>query len=78
MMAPRPVADVLGALEVDELKAGDTPLEAIVVIKVLPADADLGPTWAYRSTAGLEGAEEVGALTLALDSARAASAWLDE
>lgn len=77
-MNTRPVADILAGLEVDELEAGDTPLEAIVVIKVLPANTDEGTTWAYRSTSGLTNVEEVGALTLALDSARAAGALYDE
>jgi hypothetical protein len=78
MMAARPVADVLGGLEVDELQPGDTPLEAVVIIKVLPADPDAGTTWAYRSTPGIEGAEELGALFAALDSARRSFAWIDE
>lgn len=77
-MATRPVADVLGGLEVDELSAGDTPLEAVLVIKVLPADPAAGVAWVYRTTPGLEGAEELGILTAAVEHARRSFPWTEE
>jgi len=58
----QPIADVLPGLEIHPLPAGETPLEAFVLIKTL--DADGHPEWSYRTTHRLNREELLGALTV--------------
>jgi hypothetical protein len=64
----RPIAEVLGPLELHPLDAGWTALEAFVLVKVLDEDGD--PSWAYRTTHKLNREELLGALVVQVDILR--------
>lgn len=73
--ADRPRPDPLQAmsvynLDIEPLPEATTPLEAVVVIKVLDADGEVS-LW-VRTTAGLNGWERLGMLEIAAHSAKCA------
>lgn len=63
-----PVEQVLRGLELHPLLAGETAIEAFVLIKVLDADGHVG--WSYRTTNRLNRQELLGALTIQVDVLR--------
>lgn len=63
-----PLAEILRGLEVEPLGDGATPVEAVIVVKAMLSDGEM--VWVTRSTAGLNDAERIGALTMQLDLAR--------
>lgn len=64
----KPIEQVLGGLHVHPLPAGWTALEGIVLVKCL--DEDGRASWAFRTTAGLNDEELLGALTVRTDLLR--------
>lgn len=64
----RPIGEVLRGLHLAPLPEGWTPLECTVLVKCLDADGD--PTWAVRTTPGLNDEERLGALTVQADLLR--------
>lgn len=65
MAAFAPIGEVLNGLEILTLDAGDVPIEAVVLIKVLDAEGE--ETWYGRYTDGLSSAEALGALLTATE-----------
>jgi hypothetical protein len=63
-----PVTEVLRGLEVHPLEAGETALEAFVLIKVL--DTEGNTAWSYRTTNRLNREELLGALIVQTDLLR--------
>ena len=63
-----PVSEVLRGLEVHPLDAGETVVEAFVLIKLLDADGDVA--WSYRTTNRLNREELLGALIVQVDVLR--------
>ena len=58
--------EVLGTgFAIGPLPEGWTPLEGIVLVKCLDADGE--PSWAFRTTSGLNDEELLGALTIRLE-----------
>ncbi len=57
-----PVEQALYGLTVHPLPKGWTPLSAIVLVKCLDEDGE--PTWAFRTTEGLNDEELLGTLTV--------------
>jgi hypothetical protein len=64
----RPIEQVLAGLQIHPLPDGWAPLEGIVLVKCL--DPEGHPTWAFRTTAGLNEEELLGALTVRTDLLR--------
>jgi len=64
----RPIAEVLGGLEVHPLEPGWTAVEALVLVKCL--DEHGRPTWLYRTTHRLNREELLGALIVHSDVLR--------
>ena len=60
-----PAAEVLAGLEFHVLPEKWSPLEAIVLVKCL--DDDGGPSWAFRTTPGMNDEELLGALTVRIE-----------
>ena len=73
----RPVAEVLGPLEVHPLEPGWTALEAFLLVKCL--DDDGNTSWAYRTTHRLNREELLGALVVHVEVLRRelADEWND-
>ncbi len=63
-----PVEQALYGLEVHPLPQGWTPISAIVLVKCLDEDGE--PTWAFRTTDGLNDEELLGTLTVRTDLLR--------
>jgi hypothetical protein len=63
-----PVEQVLAGLQLHPLPEGWAPLEGIVLVKCL--DQEGHPSWAFRTTAGLNDEELLGALTVRMDLLR--------
>lgn len=63
-----PVEQALYGLSVHPLPQGWTPMAAIVLIKCIDEDGE--PTWAFRTTDGLNEEELLGALTVRTDLLR--------
>jgi hypothetical protein len=61
----RAIEDVLGGLEIHPLPPNWSPLEGIVLVKCL--DEEGGPSWAFRTTAGINDEELLGALTVRIE-----------
>ena len=61
----RPIEDVLGGLEIHPLPRNWSALEGIVLVKCL--DEEGGPSWAFRTTAGINDEELLGALTVRIE-----------
>jgi len=61
-------SEMLQGLELHPLDPGETAIEAIVLLKVLDADGDVG--WSYRTTNRLNREELLGALTVQVDVLR--------
>jgi len=57
-----PIDQALTGLEVHPLEAGETAIEAFVLVKTLDAEGET--TWAYRTTNRLNREELLGALTV--------------
>ena len=64
----KPIEQVLNGLRIHPLPDGWTPLEGIVLAKCL--DEEGHPSWAFRTTAGLNDEELLGALTVRTDLLR--------
>jgi hypothetical protein len=64
----KPIEQVLAGLQLHPLPAGWTPLEGIVLVKCL--DQEGHSSWAFRTTAGLNDEELLGALTVRTDLLR--------
>jgi hypothetical protein len=64
----RPIEQVLVGLRIHSLPDGWAPLEGIVLVKCL--DPEGHPVWAFRTTAGLNDEELLGALTVRTDLLR--------
>lgn len=64
----KPIEQVLSGLWLHPLPEGWTPLEGIVLAKCL--DEEGHPLWAFRSTAGVNDEELLGALTVRTDLLR--------
>ena len=65
----KPIEEVLRGITIHPLPEGWSPLEGIVLVKCL--DEDGHPLWAFRTTAGLNDEELLGALTVRLELLRA-------
>jgi hypothetical protein len=63
-----PIERVLGGLQIHPLPPGWTALEGIVLVKCL--DEEGHASWAFRTTAGLNDEELLGALTVRTDLLR--------
>jgi hypothetical protein len=59
----RPVAEVLPGVEIVGLGDGAIPLEAVVLVKALDAEGEMG--WYTRYTKGLHSIEALGAIRAA-------------
>ena len=57
-----PLEQALAGLEVHPLEAGETAIEAFVLVKTLDSEGETG--WAYRTTNRLNREELLGALTV--------------
>jgi hypothetical protein len=66
----KPIEQVLAGMQLHPLPAGWTPLEGIVLVKCLDQEGE--PTWAFRTTGGLNDEELLGALTVRTDLLRRA------
>jgi hypothetical protein len=64
----KPVDQVMGGMFLHPLPDGWTPLEGIVLIKCL--DETGAPSWAFRTTEGLNDEELLGALTVRIELLR--------
>ena len=64
----KPIEQVLAGLQLHPLPEGWTPLEGIALVKCL--DQEGHPLWAFRTTAGLNDEELLGALTVRTDLLR--------
>jgi len=62
---PKPIAEVLSGLYIHELPDKWSPLEGIVLVKCL--DEEGSPSWAFRTTPGLNDEELLGALTVRIE-----------
>jgi hypothetical protein len=62
------IAEVLNGLHIHPLPSGWTALEGIVLVKCL--DEEGNSTWAFRTTAGLNDEELLGALVVRTDLLR--------
>lgn len=76
--APQPIGDVLPGVRIGSLPEGWTPVAAIVLVKCTDEDGD--PTWAFRTSDGVNDEELLGALTVRIDVLRKEllSAYLDD
>lgn len=63
-----PVEQALYGLAVHPLPRGWTPMSAIVLVKCIDEDGE--PTWAFRTSDGLNDEELLGALTVRIDLLR--------
>ena len=66
--ARRPIAEVLGGLEIHPLDAKWSPMEAFVLVNCL--DEDGRSTWSYRTTHPMNREELLGALVVHVDLLR--------
>jgi hypothetical protein len=64
----RPIAEAVDGLQIHPLPHGWTALEGIVLVKCL--DEEGHPSWAFRTTAGLNDEELLGAMTVRIDLLR--------
>jgi len=61
----KPIAEVLSGLAIQPLPDRWSPLEGIVLVKCL--DEEGSPSWAFRTTAGLNDEELLGVLTVRIE-----------
>jgi hypothetical protein len=61
----RPIDQVLGGLTIHPLPDRWSPLEGIVLVKCL--DEEGVPTWAFRTTSGINDEELLGVLTVRIE-----------
>jgi hypothetical protein len=74
-----PIENVLKGIDIRPLPRGWTPLEGIVLVKCL--DEEGHPSWALRTTDGMNDEELLGALTVRIDLLRKEllqAYWSDE
>jgi hypothetical protein len=63
-----PIEQALYGLSVHPVPEGWTPVAGIILVKCIDEDGD--PTWAFRTTDGLNDEELLGALTVRTDLLR--------